>query len=161
MTCLTKHSEQVFLSKFNKDKIYNDLKTKVENNQELTNEDVMQFIILPLVQKDKRQDLIELTVNLAKEMTDENTQSFIIAGILAATDKFIDKNYSTKIKEWLRMTKVGRLFEEEKLEYAKEREKAKEIEFAKKMMKRNRPIDEIIEDTGLTLEEVESIRNSD
>ena len=32
---------------------------------------------------------------------------------------------------------------------------------AKKLLNRNRPIDEIIEDTGLSLEEVESIRSVD
>jgi len=35
--------------------------------------------------------------------------------------------------------------------------KKAKIEFAKKLIKRNRPVDEIIEDTGLTLEEVESL----
>ena len=40
-----------------------------------------------------------------------------------------------------------------------EERKAREI--AKNMMKRNRPIDEIVEDTGLTREEVENLRNSD
>ena len=33
------------------------------------------------------------------------------------------------------------------------------IEIAKKLLKRHRPIDEIIEDTGLTREEVERLRN--
>jgi len=37
-------------------------------------------------------------------------------------------------------------------------EKAKAIEVAKKMLKRNRPIEEIIEDTGLAMEEIESLR---
>ena len=32
------------------------------------------------------------------------------------------------------------------------------IEIARKLLKRNRPIDEIVEDTGLTREEVENLR---
>ena len=32
------------------------------------------------------------------------------------------------------------------------------IDVAKKLLKRNRPIDEIVEDTGLTYDEVESLR---
>ena len=32
------------------------------------------------------------------------------------------------------------------------------LEIVKKLLKRNRPIDEIIEDTGLTREEIENIR---
>ena len=38
-------------------------------------------------------------------------------------------------------------------------EKHKELEIAWNMMKRNRSIEEIIEDTGLTREEVEGLRN--
>ena len=40
-----------------------------------------------------------------------------------------------------------------------EGEFAKAVAVARKMMKRNRPIDEIIEDTGLTREEVEKLTN--
>jgi thioredoxin-like negative regulator of GroEL len=60
--------------------------------------------------------LIEKTIDLAKRVGDEREQMFIIAGVLVATDKFIDDEYSESIKEWLRMTKVARLYEEEKLE---------------------------------------------
>ena len=45
--------------------------------------------------------------------------------------------------------------------YSAKGEERKAREIAKNMMKRNRPIDEIIEDTGLTREEVENLRNSD
>ena len=41
--------------------------------------------------------------------------------------------------------------------YLAEGEARKAIEIARNMMKRNRPIDEIIEDTGLTREEVENL----
>jgi len=113
---------QVFLSKFDGVKMYSDLKRKVENNESLTEEDVMKFILLPLTEKIEKQELIEDTINLAKEIKDENTQSFVIAGILSATDKFINKDYSSKIKEWLRMTKIERLFEEEKNAALKEKD---------------------------------------
>ena len=36
--------------------------------------------------------------------------------------------------------------------------KQRDIEIAKKLLKRNRPIDEIMEDTGLAYEEVENLR---
>gem|GEM_PF-4532024 len=41
-----------------------------------------------------------------------------------------------------------------------EAEHVKATESAKKMLQRNRPIEEIIEDIGLTLEEIETIQNS-
>ncbi len=36
--------------------------------------------------------------------------------------------------------------------------KERDVEIAKKLLKRNRPVDEIVEDTGLTYEEVEDLR---
>ena len=51
--------------------------------------------------------------------------------------------------------KKGR--QEGKVEGRVEGEYAKSLAIARNMMKRNRPIDEIIEDTGLTREEVENM----
>ena len=41
------------------------------------------------------------------------------------------------------------------------RERATVRTIAKNMLKRNRPIDEIVEDTGLDYEEVENLQNAD
>ena len=38
--------------------------------------------------------------------------------------------------------------------------KSREIEFAKKLLQRNRPIEEIIEDTGLSQDEIEALRTA-
>jgi hypothetical protein len=152
--CMQLKIEQVFLSAFDGDAMYAELERKVRANEPLTDEDVMRFIILPLTSKTDKQELIETTVNLAKEVEDEYAQSFIIAGILCATDKFIDKNYSNRLKEWLKMTKVGRLFEEEKIEYANEKvnEKLNErnLEIAKKMLEEKIDILAIMKITGLS-----------
>ena len=110
----------------------------------------MRFIILPLTAKDDKQRLIETTVSLAKEVGDEYKQNFIIAGILSATDKFIDRNYSNKLKEWLKMTKVGRLFEEEKLEAINEKLQERMIEVAKTLLDENVDILTIMKSTGLS-----------
>ena len=118
--------EQIYLSKFDTDLLYSELKAKVMAKERLSDEDIMRFIILPLTQPDKKrkQELIENTVSLAKQIEDDAQQAFILAGILTATNKFIDPEYSKKVKEWLKMTKVARLLidegrEEEKIEIAK------------------------------------------
>jgi len=53
---------------------------------------------------------------------------------------------------------VGR--EEGRTEGRTEGETSKAYDIAKKMLKRNRPINEIIEDTGLSLDEINELRNS-
>jgi predicted transposase/invertase (TIGR01784 family) len=65
--------------------------------------------------------------------------------------------YEGKLK-WLRIeANTLKKYEEKGRE---EGEKSKSIEIASKMLKRNRPIEEIIEDTGLTKEEVKHLKGS-
>jgi len=122
----------------------------------LSDEDIMKFIILPLTAKNDKQQLIEKTVSLAREVGDENKQSFIIAGILSATDKFIDKNYSNRLKEWLKMTKIGRLFEEEKIEAINE----KMLEVAKTLLDENVDILTIMKSTKLSKVEILKLKEA-
>ena len=154
--------EQVFLSKFNDQKMYQELKNKVENNVNLTDEDIMKFIFLPLTRKNEKQKLIEETISLAKEINDDDKKTFIIAGILSATDKFIDEKYSERIKGWIRMTKVARLFEEEKIEAVNEavNETKKETkrEIAQNMLDMGMDILDIMKVTGLKKSEIEKLQ---
>ncbi|MDR1533316.1 MAG: transcriptional regulator [Clostridiales bacterium] len=108
--------KQVFLSKFDGDAIYEDLKLKVTAGEPLTDEDVMRFIILPLTDKKGSPARVREMMELAKKVKADRQQIFIIAGLLTATDKFIDREYADKVREWLKMTKVARLYEEEKIE---------------------------------------------
>jgi len=162
--CMQLKIHQVFLSAFDGNAIYSELERKVRSNEPLSDEDVMRFIILPLTAKNDKQQLIEATVSLAKEIENEYEQSFIIAGILSATDKFIDKNYSNKLKGWLMMTKVARLFEEEKIEYANEyaNEKlnAERIEIAKTLLEENVDILIIMKSTGLSKANILKLKNN-
>jgi hypothetical protein len=151
--------EQVFLAKMDGEAIYADLQTKVANKMPLTEEDVLNFIILPLTQKKNKQKFIEKTVTLAQEIRDENTQSFIVAGILAATDKFIDKLYSKNMKGWLAMTKVGRLFEEEKLEYAQKYGKEMKLDIARRLLSNGVDILTIMKSTMLSKSEILALQN--
>ena len=159
---------QVFLSNFDTDELYMDLKRKVEAGEALSDEDIMKFIILPLTEPDagKKQELIEKTVELAKGVSDEKQQIFIIAGILVATDKFIDKQYSNMIKGWISMTKVARLFEEEKIEAVNNAVKnavnnavsANTHDIARKMISAGEDYLKVMVYTGLVKEDVLKIQ---
>ena len=62
---------------------------------------------------------------------------------------------SSEFREKERLRAKARHDEAQALYHARQE---KGIEIAKKLLKRNRPIDEIAEDTGLTYEEIESLR---
>jgi hypothetical protein len=115
-----------------------------------------------------RQTMIEKTIELAKTIDDEPKQLHIIAGVLTATDKFIDRSYAEKVKEWIKMNKVFRLLVEEleqereemlkkvmqeKEQAVKQAEKQKAIEIAKNFLD-VLPIHEVAKRTGLTVAEV-------
>ena len=92
------------------------LKKKVEKNQLLNDEELMQFIILPLAyrtKKEKQQKVREI-VELAAKIQDKNQQIFTLAGIVVFTDKVIDKETAGKIREVIKLTQVAQIFEEEK-----------------------------------------------
>ena len=156
------HSKAVFLHEYHGDAILEQMKEKVEQGESLTHQELMKLSFLPLMySRLNRQDLIKEAVELAKSIKDETTQLQVIAGILTATDKFIDEEYAKKVREWLKMTKVGRIFEEEKQEAVREAVKKKDrenkIEFAKALLDILSP-ELIAEKTGLDIEEVEKLK---
>ncbi len=108
--------DSAFLSEIDSKEVMNRLTTKVNSGEKLTEEELMEFIILPLTYKDKDRKAfaLEESFNLAKNLTDEDTMTFVLAGMLVFADKIIDDELGDKVKGWIRMTKVGRLFEAEK-----------------------------------------------
>jgi len=120
---------QVFLSKFDGQKMYEEIKAKVKNNEVLTGEDIMKLVLSPLTKKHDRQKFVEDAIELAKEVKDEDTKNLMIAGIIAASYKFIDGDYLNKVEEWIRTTGLERIFDdlfrEQKMKILKEKEEEK------------------------------------
>lgn len=109
------------------------MKEKVEKNELLDDEELMQFIILPLSYKEKKEkeEKIHETVNLAAQIQNRSQQLFALAGILAFTDKLIDMNMADKIRRVIEMTKVGLIIEEEKRQALAKAEEEKRQALAK------------------------------
>ena len=108
--------EPAFLSELDSDSIMQRLQDKVERNELLTDEELMEMIILPLSyrKKQEKEKRIQEAVGLAVRMQDRTQQMFTLAGILAFTDKIIDKETANKIRRAIEMTQVAMIFEEEK-----------------------------------------------
>lgn len=110
--------EPAFLSELDAESIFERLHEKVEKKQRLTDEELMELIILPLSyrrKEDKKRQIRE-SVRLAAKIQDRNQQIFTLAGILAFTDKVIDWEMAEEIRKEICMTKVASLFENEKQE---------------------------------------------
>ena len=108
--------ETAFLSELDSKGIYSQLRDKVEKNQMLSDEELMEFIILPLAyrMKEEKQEKIRETVELAVKIQDKKQQIFTLAGILVFADKIIDRETAGRIRRAIEMTQVAQIFEEEK-----------------------------------------------
>ncbi len=59
---------------------------------------------------------IELAESIDYYNDNDATVGFILAAIVVFSDKVIDDKTKKEVKEWIKMTGVARLFEEEKME---------------------------------------------
>ena len=160
--------ETAFLSELDSGKIFNQLKGKVEKNQLLSDEELMEFIILPLsyCRKEEKQEMLRETVELAAKIQNRKQQIFALAGILVFTDKIIDMETANRIRRAIEMTQVAQIFEEEKrqaLELA-EKEKHQALDALQQqivtgMIKKNYSVKEIISLVpGYTQADVEQLQ---
>ena len=78
-----------------------------------------------------------LTANLAV-IKDRRQQIFVLSGILAFTDKVIDTETANHIRRMIKMTKVGRIIEEEKRQAIAEAEEKSRQALAQAMAEKKR-----------------------
>ncbi|GAA0806106.1 hypothetical protein GCM10008910_43860 [Faecalicatena orotica] len=119
--CLQFQLEEAFLTELDSVKIEDGIREKLNRGESLTAEEQMQFIILPLTYRgrEKKEACIRRCFDMAKQVEDAQEQVFILSGILVFADKVIDNEDSKEMREWIMMTKVSKLFEEEKIEYGR------------------------------------------
>lgn len=115
--------ESAYLIHLDGSQIYDRLKNKIDVGEKLTEEELMELMILPLTVKGKKrkQETIEKAVNLGKRLPDREGQLKVIAGILTFTDKIIDRVYAKKLEEEMQMTLVGQMLMEEGYQRGKEK----------------------------------------
>lgn len=125
MPCMTLRIEQVFISKLPEEEIFQSITHKLAEGKDLTEQELMQLIILPLAGKGSKnkQERIEQVIQLAKQIQNSSDQIFVLTGLLVSTDKFINEESVGAIRRLLDMTKVGRMLFEEGLEEGMEKGK--------------------------------------
>ena len=95
---MTLKIEAAYLINMNSNHIYQKLRFKIENQEPLTEEELMELMILPLTAKgsEAKQEYIQKAVDLAKKLPNQNDVHTVIAGLLTFTDKFIETAYADK-----------------------------------------------------------------
>lgn len=158
--CLNFQIEEAFLSKLETKKIWGRISEKIRNEIPLTDEEMMEFIILPLTCKGKegKQQIIRQGFELSKRITDPEIQLFVVSGMLVFSDKVINDTDAEQIRRWIRMTKVGRLFLEEMEAAVEAAQKETEEKIARRMLEKGTTIEDIADAMDvLTVSDIERI----
>ena len=155
MECMTLCIEQVFVRSLPAEEIYQTVLHKLEQEERLTEQELMQLIILPLAEKgsEKKQERIVQVMELAERLEDEQEQKLVLSGLLVSSDKFIEKENMRKIRRRFNMTKIGRSIYENGM-----KDKARQT--AERLLKRGVDMETIMDATDLTEEEVKEIEKS-
>lgn len=111
-------------------------------------------------QEEGKKEALHESIRLASKIKDEETMVFVLAGILVFSDKIIDEESSKKVKEWIRMTKIGRLFEIEKEEAVKEASRETLKATAERMLRKGKmSVEEVAEYVPeLSVEDIRKIQ---
>ena len=156
--------EQAFLSELDSHEIFRHLKEKVERNELLDDEEIMELIIQPLSyrKREEKEAQIRETVKLAAQIQDRGQQLFALSGILVFADKVIDMETANKIRRAIEMTQVARIFEEEKQQAEKKHKEEKERnarQIVIRMIKKNYPTEEIVSlVSSFSQDDIEALR---
>lgn len=174
MGSVTLKVRPAFLSGLDSDSIRENLIRKIEQGDTLSDVELMQFVILPLTYQgmEKKNESIKELFELAKKISEEKIQLFLLSGILVFTDKVISDETAKRIKRWVSMTKVARLFEEEKIAAVneavneavkQERQQARQqaLDSAKELIKEGLSPEKIARCIKiLSLNDIEKLKNS-
>lgn len=158
--CFTLRTEQAFLSHIDGETTFLSIQEKLQSVSVLSDDDLMKLIILPLTIPGTvgKQEMLEKVVDLADRISDEEQKIFTLSGVIVASDKFIDRSYLEQIRRRIDMTKLGQMYEKEKIEYANQKAKEMAIrernEIAKSLLSQGIDFIKIMEATGLTEEEL-------
>ncbi|MDM0446714.1 hypothetical protein QTH04_06450 [Clostridium perfringens] len=153
-------SESIFMNKLNAEKALKELKEKVlEDN--LTQSDKIKFIMIPLMKSEyDDSNILRDCVQLAKSIKSERDEAIILNGIIESTDKFISEEEARELKELLEMTKIERLYNEERDLAVKNARKEEQLRIAKSLAGILSP-ELISEKLGITMEEIYELQNAE
>ena len=152
-------SESIFMNKLTAEKVLKELKEKVlEDN--LTQADKIKFIMLPLMKSEHDDsNILRDCVQLAKSIKSERDEAIILNGIIESTDKFISEEEARELKELLEMTKIERLYNEERDLAVKNARKEEQLRIAKSLAGILSP-ELISEKLGITIEEIYELQRA-
>jgi len=133
---------KVMMVDYDGNKIYRDLRKKIKAGLDLTDEDMLNLIFLPLMKHTiPRDELAKNSIKLANTIPDKTKRDVCLAAVFAFASKYLNESEMEGLKEVVRMTDLVDMIVEEAVEEAIE---DREIELARDMLRDNEPIEKIV-----------------
>ena len=161
---------EAFLSDFNSEETWDSISGIIQQQKPLSDEDMMRLIIYPLtfMGKKEKQTAVGRAIELAKKIGDDRQKVFLLKLIWTFSDKFITDEDAERVKEELNMTKVDRLYAEEKRKAVEETTRTVtekvtnnvSTHIAENMLIDGDPIEKVSKNTGLSLATVKNLLKS-
>ena len=138
----------IMMYKYDGNVIFRDLETKLKARQDLSDTDMLNIILLPLMRNTiPKAELAVKAVRLAQTIENKNKSDLCVASAIAFSSKYLNNDELSKIWEVFRMTDViGKLIKDEV------------IEIAKKAIRKGLSLDDISDLTNLDIAFIEELK---
>lgn len=106
--CMKVYIEPAYLVGIDTEEVLKRLSGKISRKEILSDEELMELIILPLTVKgvEVKQEIVARVIELAKRIEDDQKRAYVLSGVLTFSDKFIDKEFSRKVREEIMILNV-------------------------------------------------------
>ena len=113
--------KEAFLASWDTERILKSLEDKAEIKAAFTDEDQIRLIMVTLSAKgdSKKLDVIRRCIDIIEKLEDEKLQIYLYGGLIAFTDKVIKAKELEEIRRRMSMTKIEKMFYDEKIEAIK------------------------------------------
>jgi len=147
--------QEIFLSGWDTEEILRTIEQKIICKRNLTEVEKVRLIMVPLSAKgrDAKNNTIRRCIDIIEQIVDERLQLMLYGGLLAFTDKVIEAKDQEEIRRRLSMTKIEKIFYDEKIEAVNE----KAYTIACNFLKEGLSIDMVSRNTGLDISVVEEL----
>jgi hypothetical protein len=146
----------ILMGEYDGNAIFTELETKINSGQNLTDADLLNLVLLPLMRHTMpRRELAESTIKLAQKIPDETKRDACIAAAYAFTSKHLEEADRLKLLEVLRMCDVLERYVDGRID---EKVNESRIEITKNRLRDRFPLDLIVRHTGLDMKTVKRLK---
>ena len=131
--CLKLHVEAAFLSELDSEGIRKRLNAKILSGERLTDQEKMEFVILPMSYKGNqaKNDAIRENIDLLDHVPDDGDRVFLLSGMAVFANKVIDETLMERIERMIAMTRLGQRYADRMQRAVEEAEAKAAIRVAK------------------------------